>query len=328
MVRFFHRQVLTLVFGAATLALVLALAGTDAWSQSGRTIQFIVPFPPGGGADLLIRVLAEQIGKTQGVSTLVENRPGAASIIGTEAVSRAAPDGNTVLIVANSFIIHPNFKKLSYDPLTSFEPICLLANSPQVIVVNSNSPYRTLADLIAAARARSGELSNASVGPGTTQQVGFELLKLMAKINMVYVPFNGNGPALNALLGGHVTAVLSNYAEAAENISAGRLRVLAVGSRMRIGALPNIPTVAESGYPDYDVNVWYGLLAPAKTPKQTVEQLSQWCSAGMLAPDLKAKWTMQGLDPLGKSAADFSAHLRQQSDEYARVIREANIKGE
>ena len=167
----------------AAFAITLSVA---AHAQSSRQVRFIVPFPAGGGADLLIRVLAEQIGKMQGIATVVENRPGAASMIGTEAASRAAPDGNTLLIVANSFIIHPNFKKLNYDPLTSFEPVCLLANSPQVIVVNSTSPYRTLADLVNAARAKPGELSHASVGPASTQQIAFEQFKLAAKINMTY----------------------------------------------------------------------------------------------------------------------------------------------
>jgi tripartite-type tricarboxylate transporter receptor subunit TctC len=323
-----RRQFLHLAAGAAASMVVLAWAGHGALSQSARTIKFVVPFPAGGGADLLTRLLAEQIGKTQGVTTVIEDRPGAASMIGTEAVSRAPPDGNTVLIVANSFIIHPNFKKLSYDPLTSFEPICLLANSPQVIVVNSTSPYRTLADLIGAARDKPGELTHGSVGPATTQHIAFELLKLLAKVSMTYVPFNGNGPALNAVLGGHITAAMSNYAEAAENIRAGKLRALAVGSRARINSLPNVPTVAEAGYRDYEANVWYGLLAPAKTPREVVTQLSQWCGAAMLSPELKPKWDMQGLDPVGKPAADFATHLRQQRDEYARVIREANIKAE
>jgi tripartite-type tricarboxylate transporter receptor subunit TctC len=173
-----RRRFLHLAAGAVALTVLLALAEHGAWSQTARTIRFVVPFPAGGGADLLTRVLAEQIRKAEGVTTVVENRPGAASVVGTEVVSRAAPDGNTVLIVANSFIIHPFFKKLNYDPLTSFEPICLLANSPQVIVVNSTSPYRSLADLIDAARAKPGELSNASVGPASTQHIAFELLKL------------------------------------------------------------------------------------------------------------------------------------------------------
>ena len=308
-------------------AFAVALSATAASAQSGRQVRFIVPFPAGGGADLLIRVLAEQIGKAQGVATVVENRPGAASMIGTEAASRAAPDGNTLLIVANSFIIHPNFKKLNYDPLTSFEPVCGLANSPQVIVVNSTSPYRTLADLVNDARAKPGALSHASVGPASTQQIGFEQFKMAAKINMTYVPFNGNAPALNSLLGGHVTAVMANYAEAVEHVNGGKLRALASGGRTRLEAWPNVPTVAES-YPGYEVEVWYGLVTPAKTPKESVAQLSQWCAAAMLAPDLKPKWTAQGLAPTGTPAAEFGAHLRKESADYARVIKEAGIKGE
>jgi tripartite-type tricarboxylate transporter receptor subunit TctC len=287
-----------------------------------------VPFPAGGAADLLTRVLAQQVGTAGGAATVVEDRPGAASIVGTEYVSRAAPDGNTLITVANSFIIHPFFKQLNYDPLTSFVPLSWLANSPQVIVVNSASPYRTLADLIEAARAKPGQLTNAGVGPATTQHIAFELLKLRAKINMIYVPFNGNGPAINELLGGHVDAVMANYSEVSENVKAGNLRALAVGSRTRLKWLPAVPTVAESGYAGYEVYVWFGLLAPAETPAVVAEQLSQWAGAAMLAPELKPKWDLQGLDPVGKPGPELAAHLRQQQEEYGRVIHEANIQGE
>ncbi len=177
-------------------------------------------FPAGGGGDVLTRMVAEKWAQAHGIATVIENRPGAATVLGVEAASRAAPDGNTLGIVANSFIIHPNFKKLSYDPLTSFEPICLLANSPQVIVVNSSSPYKTLSEWLDAARAKPGELSHASVGPASPQHIAFEQLKLMAKASITFVPFNGNTPALNALLGGHVGSVMSNYSEAAELVGA------------------------------------------------------------------------------------------------------------
>ena len=309
-------------------AFTAALSVSSAGAQSSRQIRFIVPFPAGGGADLLTRVLAEKWGQAHAVSTLIENRPGAASVIGTEAASRAAPDGNTAAIVANSFIIHPNFKKLSYDPLTSFEPICLLANSPQIIVVNSSSPYKTLTELLDAARAKPGELSHASVGPASAQHIAMEQLKLLAKVNMVFVPFNGNTPALNQLLGGHVGAVMSNYSEAVEQVNAGKLRALATAGKTRIETWPNVPTVAEQGFPDYAVEVWYGLLAPARTPKDKVAELSKWCGEAMQAPELKAKWDLQGLTPVGSSADAFGAHLRAQSESYARVIRAANIKGE
>ena len=218
--------------------MALPVAEQEAYAQVPKTIRFIVPFPAGGGADLLVRVLSEQIGRSAGAATVVENRPGAASIVGTEFVSRATPDGGTVLIAANSFIIHPFFKKLNYDPLTSFAPIAWLATSPQVVVVNAASPYRTLADLIEAAHAKPGELTNASVGPATTQHIAFELFKLRAKIKMIYVPFNGNGPAINELLGRHVDVVMANYSEAAEYVKAGHLRALAVGSPARLEWLP------------------------------------------------------------------------------------------
>jgi tripartite-type tricarboxylate transporter receptor subunit TctC len=312
----------------ATAVFAAVLSASTAFAQSPRQLRFIVPFPAGGGADLLTRVLAEQIGKVHGVSTLIENRPGAASVIGTEAASRATPDGNTVAIVANSFIIHPNFKKLTYEPLTSFEPVCLLANSPQVIVVNSISPYKTLTELLDAARAKPGELSHASVGPASAQHIAMEQLKLLAKVNMVFVPFNGNTPALNQLLGGHVGAVMSNYSEAVEQVNAGKLRALATAGKTRLATWPNVPTIAEQGFPSYAVEVWYGLLAPAKTPKDKIAELSKWCAEAMLAPELKPKWDLQGLAPVGSSAEAFGAHLRQQSEDYARVIREANIKGE
>ena len=323
-----RRRLIRLSAGTAALTVLPSLDNREARSQAPKTIRFVMPFPPGGGADLLMRVLTEQIGRSAGVTTVVETRPGAASIVGTDYVSRAPPDGGTVLIAANSFIIHPFLKKLNYDPLTSFAPVAWLANSPQVIVVNAASPFHTLADLVEAARAKPGELTNASVGPATTQHIAFELFKLRAKIKMIYVPFNGNGPAVNELLGGHVNAVMANYAEVAEHIKAGSLRALAVGSPAPLEWMPDVPTIAQSGYPGYEVSVWYGLFAPAGTPAPVIDQLGQWCNTAMLAPELKPKWALQGLEPVGKPGAELAAHLRKQQEEYGRVIREADIEAE
>jgi tripartite-type tricarboxylate transporter receptor subunit TctC len=309
-------------------AVLVALAVSNASAQSPRQIKFIVPLPAGGGGDVLTRMVAEKWAQMHGIATVIENRPGAATVLGVEATSRAAPDGNTLGLVANSFIIHPNFKKLSYDPLTSFEPVCLLANSPQVIVVNGASPYKTLTEWLDAARAKPGELSHASVGPASPQHIAFEQLKLLAKVNITFVPFNGNTPALNALLGGHVGSVMSNYSEATELVGAGKLRALAVASAKRVDGWPNVPTVAEQGFKDYAVEAWYGLVAPAKTPKDKIAELSKWCAEAMLASDLRPKWELQGLTPVGSTSEEFAAHLRKQSDDYARVIRDANIKGE
>jgi tripartite-type tricarboxylate transporter receptor subunit TctC len=314
---------------AACLAIVLlALTSHDVWSQAARTIRIIVPFPAGGSADILARLLGEQISKAQGPTVLVENRPGGGASIAYEAVARAAPDGNTLVINGNSLVINPNLRKVNYDPLTSFEPVCYLLASPQVIVVNSASPYRTLADLIAAARAKPGELSMAGVGPGATQHIGIELFKRVANVNLIYVPFSGGAPAINALLGEHVTAVLQNYSEVVEQLKAGKLRALAATSTKRIEPLPDVPTVAELGFKDYDVEVWFGVVAPAKTPKETVAQLSGWFTAAMQAPDVKPKLLNLGLYPVGMCGADFAAHIRKQYDEYGHVIRAANIKAE
>jgi len=312
----------------AVSAVALLSFGPAAWPQSARTIKIVVPFPPGGSADILARLIGEQVGRTQGVTVVTENRPGAGATIAYESVARAAPDANTLVINGNSLVINPHLRKVNYDPLTSFEPVCYLVSSPQVYVVSPDSPYRTLNDLITAARAKPGELTLASVGPATTQHIGFEQLKHAGKINMTYVPFGGGAPAMNALLGGHVTAVFGNYSEAVEHIKAGKLRVLASASRARIEPLPDVPTVAEMGFKDYEVEVWFGILAPAKTAKDATAQLASWFTAAMQGPDVKPKLVNLGLYPVGLCNADFGAHIHKQFDEYGRIIREANIKAE
>ena len=313
---------------AAMSVVLIALSDRAARSQETRPIKIVVPFAPGAANDILPRLLAEQVGRTQGSTIVIENRPGAGAVIGTEAVARAAPDGGTLLLVANSFVINPILRKPSYDPLTSFEPICHLASTPVFIAVNSASPYRTLADLLDAARARPGDLTLASVGPTTGAHIAFEMLKRAARVDITYVPYPGNAPAVNALLGEHVTSVLADYAVLVEQLKAGRLRVLATASRTRIESLPDVPTVAESGYKDYELDVWYGLVAPAKTPTETISRLAGWFTAALQVPEVRAKLVPLGLIPIGICGADFAAFIRRQYEEYGLVIREANIKAE
>jgi tripartite-type tricarboxylate transporter receptor subunit TctC len=325
-----RRQFSRLAAGAVILAGLsnLLLTGEGAWSQTAGTIKIIVPNPAGGVADVVARLLAEQISRTQGPTTLIENRPGAGTVVGTEAASRAAPDGNTLMVSANPFLINPLLRKLSYDPLTSFEPICYLARTPTVIVVNSVSPYRTLADLLNAARAKPGELTVAGLGPGSATQIAFEMLKREANFDMTFVSYPGASPAVNALLGGHVTSMFGNYTDAAEQVKAGKLHALATASRTRIEPLPDVPTVAESGYQDYEVDVWFGVFAPARTPKDTLSRLAGWFTAALQVPEVRAKLVVQGLFPVGICGTDFGSFLRKQYDDYGRVIREANIKAE
>jgi tripartite-type tricarboxylate transporter receptor subunit TctC len=306
----------------------LALIAPQAAQSQTRTIKIVNPYPPGGTADIIARLLGEQIGRAQRVTMLVENRAGGGTVIGTEAVARAAPDGTTLLITSVVFVINPHLRKLNYDPLTSFEPICNLVQSPQVLVVNTQSPYRTLPDLIAAARAKPGGLALASTGPASPSHVAFEMLKRAHKLDMTYVPFPGNAPTVNAVLGGHVTAGIANYADVIGHLKAGTLRVLATHSPTRIATLPELQTVAEAGFIEFEYDIWFGMLTPSRTPQNVVSQLSSWFVAAMQVPEIKAKLDDQGLYPVGSCGADFAADLRRQSDNYGRVIREANIKAE
>jgi tripartite-type tricarboxylate transporter receptor subunit TctC len=327
-----RRQLLRRAAGGAAVAIVamslITVVGHQAWAQAARAIRIVVPFPAGGAADILARLLAEEIGRAHGPAMVIENKPGAGTVIGTELVARAAPDGQTLLMAANSFVINPHLRTLNYDPLTSFEPICYLARSPTVLVVNRASPYRTLAELLDAARAKPGELTIASVGPATSFHIAIEVLKRLANVNMTYVAYPGDPPAINALLGGHVTSVFANYGQVAEQIKAGKLRALATGSPTRIESLPEVQSIAEAGYKDYEVETWFAVLAPAKTPQTALSNLAAQYSAAVPAPEVKAKLAVQGLFPVSMCGADFAAFLRKQYGDYGRAIREANIKAD
>ncbi len=297
-----------------------------AWAQAARTVRVIISVPAGGAIDTLMRILADEIGRTDGQTVVIESRPGAGGVIAAETVARAAPDGNTLLVNTNGMLINSMLRKVHYNLLTSYEPICYLVHSPQVLIVNSQSPYRTVADLIAAARAKPGELSIASVGPNTTQHLAIERLKRLAGINMTYVPFTGGAPAINALMGQHVTAALQNYLEVRGQLNAGSLRALATAPARRIEPLPDVPTIAESGFPGFSAEVGFGLVAPAHTPADTVAQLVGWFSRALEAPKAKAKLAAQALYPDPQCGSAFAALLRRRSDEFAQVLRDLNIK--
>jgi tripartite-type tricarboxylate transporter receptor subunit TctC len=231
--------------------------------------------------------------------------------------------------MANSFIINPSLRpNLTYDPLTSFEPACLLVDSPQIIAVNGASPFRSLQEFVAAARARPGELTYGATGPGATQHIAGETFKRAANINLTYVPYPGGAPAMTALLGGHITAFIGNYSEVMEQLSSGKIRALAVMAHERHVAMDNVPTTAESGYRDIEATAWFGMVAPAKTPAGTVGQIIASLKSALAIPEIRSKLVVQGLYPIGICGAEFAAHLQRQHQLYARIIREGNIKPE
>jgi tripartite-type tricarboxylate transporter receptor subunit TctC len=322
--RHYRQAVETTAVAALALALV-AGSGRDAGSQPAPALRIVVPYTAGSPSDLLSRVLGDEIGASHGPTVVVENRPGGSTAIGTELVARAAPDGRTLLIATTALLINAHLRKPSYDPLTSFEPICNLTTSPLIIAVNGSSSYRSLDDLLAAARGKKEAVTVAGVGPASTVHIAFERLKRASGAEMTFVPYPGPPPAISALLGGHVTSVFVPYPAIAAQLKTGKLRALAVASSSRIAALPELPTISEAGFKDEALDVWFGVVAPAKTPPKTVASLTGWFSDAMQAADVQTKLAVQSLYPAVVCGAAFGDFLRKQYDEYGRTIRESNI---
>lgn len=320
-----HRRICLRV-ALTVITLIGVLASSAVWSQTGRATRLILPFPPGGPADVMARMTAQQIGATGGPSMVVESRPGAGSEIGTEYVSRAAADGNTLLIMSPSFVVLPHVRKLNYDPLTDFVPICELATFPPLIVVNGDSPYHTLSDFIDAARARPSALTYATIGPDTASQVAFEMLEQAAKVDITFVPFTGYTPAIQALLAHQVTAAQADLATLQGQLQTGTLRALATTAAARVPVLPNVPTAIESGYKDVEAEFYVGVVAPAKTPRASISQAIRWFSDAIRVPEIKAKFASLGFVPGGQCGGDFGAIIRKDYANYGRTIREARLQ--
>jgi tripartite-type tricarboxylate transporter receptor subunit TctC len=316
------------MLAAVAGAYIVLAADRQAAAQIARTIRIVVPYAPGGTADIVARLMADLAGRGGGPAMIVENRPGAGGAVGTETVARATADGATLLVVSTPFLIDPLLRKLNYDPLHSFAPICNLVSAPTVIVVNGASPYRTLGQLLDDARQKPGQITMASIGPGSSFQLGFEMLKRAAKVDMTFVPYPGNAPALNAVLGQQVTSMFATLSNVSGYLRAGQLRALAIGNRERAQPLPDVPTVAESGYGDFDIDAWFGAFAPAATPEPVINEVEHLFTAALQDSTVKEKLSVQGLFPTVACGSDFAAYLRKQNDAYSRIIAEANIKAE
>jgi tripartite-type tricarboxylate transporter receptor subunit TctC len=313
-------------FAVACAAVAALACAQTASAQSGRTIRLVVPVPAGASTDFVARLMADEISRAHGVTMVVENRPGASGMIGTEAVSRATPDGNTLLVTANTYLIDAQTRHANYHPVTAFEPICDLVSSPAVFVVNSASPYKTFKDLLDAARAKPGEISMAAVGPGTTFQMGFGEFTRKANVNMTFVPYQGSAPAATAVMGQHVTSAFAGFAVVSEQIKGDKLRALGVATLKRIDPLPDVPTFDELGFKALEVDNWFGVIAPAKTPKATLDELDGWFKSALAVPDVKAKLAVQGLYPVGTCGAEFGEYIRKRFDMYGEAIKASGMK--
>jgi tripartite-type tricarboxylate transporter receptor subunit TctC len=313
-------------------ALVVAamFASGAAWAQSGfplKAVHILVPYPPGGGVDILARTLGDELSRQWGQSVVVENRPGAGGVVASQALATSPPDGHTLMVVASGHATNPFlYAKLPYDTFKDFTPISLLASSPNILLVRADSLYKTLADLLAAARQKPGSLSYGMAGNGTSTHLAGELLKNLAKVDIVAIPYKGGGAAMNDLLSGQIPISLNNGPESIGQISAGSVRALGVTTAKRVSMLPDIPTIAEAGVPGYDTGVWWGLLGPANMQAELVAKLSHDFVAAVNAPAVKDRLGSLGASPIGGSPQQFEAQIRTDYEKWGPIIKAAGIK--
>jgi tripartite-type tricarboxylate transporter receptor subunit TctC len=312
----------------AMLAGALAPAGPSL-AQSPHTIHLTVPFTAGTGPDLLARLLGEELRQRWNQPVIVENKPGASGNIGTQAASRAAPDGQTLLVTVNTFVMNASlYRQVPYDPETSFVPIVEIATGVLALVVHPSLDVATFPEFIAAARARPGEINYASPGRGTPQHLAMELLKLTAQVNLTHIPYAGSAGAVKDLAGGHVSAMFLPVHTALPLVESGNIRILAVGSERRAHQAPQVPTLAELGVAGFDVDLWYAVLAPAGTPKEIVERYNTAFNEILAQPAIRAALDRQGLVAQGGPPERLAALIARDRPRWARVVKDAEIGAE
>ena len=306
---------------ALAWALAVAVGAVQAQDYPSKAVRFLVGFAPGGGTDTLSRLIAPHLNTLWGQPVVVENRPGADGSIATELAARAAPDGHTIVMVTNAHTITPFQRKLGYDPVKDFAPITLVASTPNLLLVHPSLPVRNLKELIALAKRRPGELSFGSSGTGTSPYLAMEMLKQMAGIDMVHVPYKGSGPAVLALVGGHLQLMFGSITSTLPHVQAKRLRAIAVSSSSRISPAPDVPTVAESGLPGFEARTWYGVLAPARTPAEIVKKVAAGIGGVLRQPDVAGFLTKSGFDAMASSPEEFVTIIRTDMEKWGKVIR-------
>jgi tripartite-type tricarboxylate transporter receptor subunit TctC len=311
----------------------LALLGSTfsvAQNYPDKVVHVITPFPPGGAADVVLRLVTQKLGEAFKSTFIVENRVGAGGAVGTQYVSRAEPDGYTLLITSSSTMsINPHLMaKPLYNPLTSFTPIVLIGSSPNVLVVNAKLPIKSVADLVAAAKASPGVLNYASNGSGTLSHLTGELFKQTTGVDLLHIPYKGAAPAVADTAGGQVTALFAAYASVSPMLKSGRLRPLGVTSLKRLDLAPEFPTLAESGLPGFESNQWWGLYGPAGMPAPIVARLNAEVNKILSSPELRKRFAEEAIDVGGGSPADLSSYLRQDYAKWEKVVKRGNIKSE
>jgi tripartite-type tricarboxylate transporter receptor subunit TctC len=313
----------------ALFGLALPSLGQAVESYPSKPVKLLVPYPPGGAVDIVARTVGQHLSESWHQPVVVDNRPGAGGTIASQVVAKAAPDGYTLIVVASGHAINPFlYAKLPYDNFNDFTPISELAYSPNVLLVDAASPFHTLADVIAAARAKPGSLSYGMAGIGTSTHLAGELLKYLAKLDIASVPYKGGAPALNDLMGGQIPLSFNNIPESIGQIRAGTVRPLGVTTAVRSPVLPDVPTIAEAGVAGYDTAVWWGLLGPAGLPGDIVGRLYKGAVEALAAPSVKDRLVDLGAVPLGSSPAEFAALIRSDAEKWAPVLKAADIRPE
>lgn len=310
---------------AALLAPLFCLAAPALAEYPDHPVRLIIPFPPGGSNDVVGRLVAKQLSAQLGQTVFVDNRAGAGGVLGTELATQAAPDGYTLLIISIAHAVNPALYKLKYDSLESFTPISILATGPNVLVVNPQLPVKNVAELVALAKQKPGEIDYASAGIGSFQHLGGELFKLTAGVNLQHVPYKGGGPAMQDVVAGHVKVMFSSLVQTTPFIKSGALRALGTGGTKRNPVLPDVPTIAEAGVPGYQADNWWGIMAPAGLPKPMVDRLYAAIQEALKAPDLQEAFAREGAASVSMSTDEFAHYIESEIAKWGRVVKEGNI---
>src|SRR5882672_2371924 len=321
------RLLLLAALGTALVPWPASAQTSDAWPS--KPLRFILPFPPGGGTDILGRLIAERLTAGLGQPVVTENRGGAGGNVGAEAAAKSPPDGYTIVLVAPSLAISPSlYSKLNYDPVKDFAPVSLVATVPNVMITNPSVPAASLKEFIALAKGKPGEMNFGSGGSGTSNHLAGELFNIVAGVKLVHVPYKGVNLAMNDVLSGRVQLVFIGVPAAVPHIKAGRLRALALASTQRSAVLPDVPTVDEAGLPKFEVTTWYGILTPAGTPKPVVARLNGELGKIMHSPELKERLEALATDPLTSTPEEFADLIRREIAKWGEVVREAGLKAD